>query len=360
MPAEAKHAMPPKFNQNSTRKNSAAEKFSCFPTLEEEGADEFTGTEETQSEIDTENAEFETPLQGIYSITEDKRNPFAACRPFIPQKPVFQNSPAQSWWSASSPPEYSSLEPTLTSISAIDYLTLEEAIKPIPVPVSTPHTSHRMKQPPQHSGKLCKPTTKRYRHSWNRHWPELNRTSKGTRTWRYEYHDHPERSKPSRPWKQRLPSLDRTNMNQNTKSQNMPQETDPGNAHQLFTQCPSRICSSTTSKTNTPKTRSWGTRWRKWSSKIPNWHKKFPALMRHLRRSSKRTPSWDWSPRPWPCTCSSDITMDKSGTTTQGRRTFPHGGNHFPKRGSESENKSRKIVKTKITGLKTKETKRTR
>ncbi len=41
--------------------------------------------------------------------------------------------------------------------------------------------------------------------------------------------------------------------------------------------------------------------------------------------------------------------------------TSPHGGNHFSKRRSESEskNKIRRIVKTKITGLKTKKTKRT-
>jgi hypothetical protein len=54
--------------------------------------------------------------------------------------------------------------------------------------------------------------------------------------------------------------------------------------------------------------------------------------------------------------------MDQNGTTTQRRRTFLHGGNHFSKRrsDSESENKSRRLVKTKITGLKTKKMKRTR
>jgi hypothetical protein len=125
MQTEAKQKMPQKFNPNLTREKSAAEKFSCFPTIEEEGASKFSDTEETQSEIDTEEAELETPLQGLYSITEDRRNPFAALRPFIPQEPVFQNSPAQSWWSVSSPPEYSSLEPTPTRISAINYSTSE-------------------------------------------------------------------------------------------------------------------------------------------------------------------------------------------------------------------------------------------
>jgi hypothetical protein len=103
MQADTKLVTPPKFNHNSTIKTSTTEKFSCFPTIEEEGADEFTDTEETQSEIDTEETEFENHLQGICSITEDKRNPFATWQPFIPQEPVFQNSPAQPWWSVSSP-----------------------------------------------------------------------------------------------------------------------------------------------------------------------------------------------------------------------------------------------------------------
>jgi hypothetical protein len=177
MQTEAKQVTPQKFNQNLTRKYSVAEKFSCFPKIEEEGAGKFSDTEETQSEIDTEEAEFETPIQGLYSITEDRRNPFAAWRPFIPQEPVFQNSPAQSWGSVSLPLEYLSLEPDPTRISAINYSTSGQTSKPIPVPVSTSPTRPQTKRTPQHSGKLCKPTTKRYRHSWNKHWPELNRTS---------------------------------------------------------------------------------------------------------------------------------------------------------------------------------------
>jgi hypothetical protein len=105
--ATTKRVTPPKFNQNSTIKTSAAEKFSCFPTVEKEGAGKFTDTEETQSEIDTKETESENHLQGIYSITEDKRNPFATWQPFIQQEPVFQNSLAQPWWSVSSPSECS-------------------------------------------------------------------------------------------------------------------------------------------------------------------------------------------------------------------------------------------------------------
>ncbi len=107
--AEAKRVMPTKFNQNSTIKTSVAEKFSCFPTLEEEGTDKLTDTEETQSETHTVETELENHSQGICSIIKEKRNPFATWQPFIPQEPVFQNSPAQPWWSVSSMQEYSSL-----------------------------------------------------------------------------------------------------------------------------------------------------------------------------------------------------------------------------------------------------------
>jgi hypothetical protein len=133
----------------------------------------------------------------------------------------------------------------------------------------------------------------------------------------------------------------------------MPPETDAGDDHQLSTQYLSRISSSTTSRTNTTKTRSWGTRWRKWSDRIPNWHKKFPGPMRHLQRSSKRTPSWLWSPRRWPHTCSSNTARDQDETPEW--RTSPHGEDHFSKRKSESEkeSKSREIM----TVSKTKETK---
>jgi hypothetical protein len=56
----------------------------------------------------------------------------------------------------------------------------------------------------------------------------------------------------------------------------------------------------------------------------------------------KKDPSWDWSPRLWPLTCSSGTTMGKDGTTTRRRRTFHHGGKHFSKRRSESVNRDNK------------------
>jgi hypothetical protein len=116
---------PQKFNQDLTSESSATGKFSCFPTIGEEGAGGFSDEEdtqseidpeevefETQSEIDTEDTEAETTFQGIYIISKERGKPFAAWQPYIPPEPVFRNLPAQSWWSVSSPPEYSSPEPT--------------------------------------------------------------------------------------------------------------------------------------------------------------------------------------------------------------------------------------------------------
>jgi hypothetical protein len=108
--ADAKRVTPPKFNHNSTIKRSTAEKFSCFPTTEEEGSDEFAEISEIHSETKTDETGFENQLQGICSITTDKKNPFAAWLPFIPkpQEPAFQNSSAQPWWPVSSAPQCSS------------------------------------------------------------------------------------------------------------------------------------------------------------------------------------------------------------------------------------------------------------
>jgi hypothetical protein len=152
--AEAKQATPTKFNQNLTIKTSVAEKFSCLPTWNEEGPNELTDTEE--------ETEFENQSQGICSITKGKANPFATWQPFNPQGPVYQNSPAQPWWSDSSPQEYSSLEPTLTNISSVSCLTSKITIRQRPLKTSPKQHNQRTKQIHPHTRKLYKPATKRY------------------------------------------------------------------------------------------------------------------------------------------------------------------------------------------------------
>jgi len=108
MPTDAEpRVTPPKFNYNLTIKNTTAEKFSCFPTAEEERTDEFLKVSKNQDQTNTEETASEN-FQSICSITKNKNNPFAAWRPFIPnpQEPVYQSSPAQPWWQVSSAPPF--------------------------------------------------------------------------------------------------------------------------------------------------------------------------------------------------------------------------------------------------------------
>jgi len=327
---------PPKFNYNSTIKDATAEKFSCFPTTGEEGSDKLAEISENQSRTETEETGFENHLQGICSITKDKKNPFAAWRPFIPkqEEPAYQNLPAQLWWPVSSAPPCSFQESTLTAISSISCLPPEEAIKPTPLQMNPDQTNHQnqIQQSPRQTWKPYRPTARHCKYSWNKHWPELSKTSKRTEILRKEFPDHQEQSKPSRLWKRRLPFADKTSLIPNMRYPNMPLETDAGGAPQLNTQCPSRICSSMTSRINTTITRSWGIKSRKWSDKISNWHSKRPAPMRPPQRNSRRTPSWDWSPSRWPPTCSSDTTMGKDGTTTRRCEDFSSWGEPFFKK----------------------------
>jgi hypothetical protein len=58
-PADTKRVTPPKFNQNLTIKISMAKKFSCFPTTEDGGTEEFIDNEDIQSESDLEETEVE-------------------------------------------------------------------------------------------------------------------------------------------------------------------------------------------------------------------------------------------------------------------------------------------------------------
>jgi hypothetical protein len=320
-----------------------AEKFSCSPTAEEEGTYKFLEVSRNQDETYTEETASEN-FQSISNITKNKNNPFAAWQPFIPsnrQEHAYPSSPAQPWWQVSSAPPCSSQEPTLTAISSINCFPLKEAIKPTPLPTHKDKTRNqpRIDPSPQRTWKPYKGTGSHCNYSWNKHWPRLNKTSRTTKTSPNDFPDHLEQSKLSKPWKLQLPSLDEPSQTQNTKSPNTPLETDAGGMPQLNIRWPSRICSSTTSKLNMIKTRFWGTKLQKWSDKTFTWHNKHPAPTRHPPRNSKRTPSWAWSPRPWPPTCFSNITMTRNATATWKCRISHHGGSHFSKRRSESEGK---------------------
>jgi hypothetical protein len=130
---------PPKFNYNSMIKMPTAEQISCSLMVDEAGTEEFL----RESDNKDQNYAEETASENV-SITEEKKNSFAAWQPFIPsnwQENFYQNSPAQPCWQFSSEPPCSSLEPTPTikwhpttiwglPISSIDLLPPEELIKP--------------------------------------------------------------------------------------------------------------------------------------------------------------------------------------------------------------------------------------
>jgi hypothetical protein len=119
----------------------------------------------------------------------------------------------------------------------------------------------------------------------------------------------------------------------------MPPETNAGDVPQVFTQFQSQIYLNTRSKTNTTRTRSLETKWRKSFNKTRTYRTKLQNNTKRHQKNSRRTPLWLWSPRPWPHICSSNtVTTEKP---TLERKISPHGENHFSKRGSESESYSK-------------------
>ncbi len=168
--------MPPKFNYKTTSKSTTPNKFSCFPTVEEEG------TEEILEESDNEDKNYEeetvsekTPA--IYSITEKKKNSFAIWQPFIPsnwQENSYQNLPAQPCWKFSLAPPCSSLDPTPT-------------LGPPPATIWSPATPQihpdqkttqwQENQSPTRTWKQYREATDCCNYNWNKHWPKSSKMS---------------------------------------------------------------------------------------------------------------------------------------------------------------------------------------
>jgi hypothetical protein len=60
-------------------------------------------------------------------------------------------------------------------------------------------------------------------------------------------------------------------------------------------QLKSRSLSNKKPKRSTTKTKSWGTRWRKFSSKTPTCRTKLRKSTKHHLKSSRRIQLWLWS-----------------------------------------------------------------
>ncbi len=183
-----------------------------------------------------------------------------------------------------------------------------------------------------------RPATKHYTHTWKKPWPELSETCNKTRNSQNESPDHPEQSKRYKHWKQQSPRLPETTQNQNTKFQNTPPETNAGDAHPVFTQYQSQTFSSMMSSKNTTKIKFLETKSHRSSNKIRTYRTKYPKPIAHRQKNLERTPSWLWSPRRWPPTCSSGTA--KTLKTFLHLPSSPPGRNHFSKRRSESKSYS--------------------
>ncbi len=207
-------------------------------------------------------------------------------------------------------------------------------------------SKRQMKRSPLQDWKQSRPAMKHCTRIWSKPWPELSKTYKGTRSLLNKSQDHPGQSKQFRRWKQPSQCSIGTPKSPNTKFQNMPPETDAGNAHPVFTHCPSRTYLNMTSKPITTRTGSLATKWRKSSSKIPNWLTKFPKHTEHHQKSSKKTLLWPWSPKQWSPICLSSTTTEVKETPKW--KISPHGENPFSKeRSDDSENNHEKKMKAK-------------
>jgi hypothetical protein len=281
------------------------------------------------SETNFEDQGENRPFSSISSISEETRLAFSAWQPFIPPEHAFRNSAALSWPSDFSLQSFSSQEPTLIQISTITTTKLT------PVPTQQTPTQPETTLSPRRHWHSFKPVTENFTRTWTKPWPGSTRTYKKAKNLDKDFQDRPEPSKRCKLWKQ--PSLDsnKTSQNQNTRCQNTPRVTNAGREPQASIQSQSQTYSNTTSERSTTRPRSWGTKWHKFSIRIPTYQTKLQKSTKRHQKSSRKTPLWLWSRRRYPHTCS--LGTAKTGKPTQKQKISPRGENHFSKRRSESE-----------------------
>jgi hypothetical protein len=385
-----------KFNQNSTTRGSEEDYFSCFQNVEEEGTSElgdyfsddeeddtgdtedltsesntwshtqvndseesFTYSQSTLSEWDPvisgletiNKAKFEddcgaNELNHFSGLAEETKLAFSTWLLFIPPSHAFRNCAAPSRLPDFLSQASSSQEPTLTRISSISNSTKRTPspmtpTSPRPVISLSQQKNSRRKEYPDHSEpppqlleiKPCKPFySPKYSATPTPKQPFFTNSSTKSASRNHESPDHPEPSKRYQPWKPPLRSS-KLNQNHNTRSPNMPQETNAGNANQVSTHFKSRISLNTKYVTNTAKTKSWERKSHKFSIKTPIYRTKLLRNTRHRQRNSRRTQLWLWSQGRSPPICS----LNTARTIKKKLMTCLHGENPFSKRRSESE-----------------------
>jgi hypothetical protein len=386
------------FNKNLTSNHSEAEDFSCFSTIWEEGtteladyysdkeeddslADYYSDEEEynsltngdTWSEAEPNNFEdnnevnYKTPSDkatctAISSLSVDDAQAFLTWHPFIPENshlahkqrltspPVitgFQvGSVSQACLPAQRPKPTTTRWPPLIRTKPCKpfYSPTYSATPTLKQPFFTKSSTKpatRSQNGLLQIGTLFQNEQKSSTHIWNKLWPESNTTYKRTRSSRSspkESQVRPELSKLFKHWN--LPSqcsIEATK-SPNTKFQNTPPDTDIGDAHPVFTQYQSRTFSSMMYNKNTTKIKFWEMKLRRSSNEIRTYRTKWPKPIAHRQKNSERIPSWLWSPRRWPPTCSAGTA--KTLKTFLRLPSSPPGRNHFSKRRSESKSYS--------------------
>ncbi len=289
----------------------------------------------------------------IWGLSEETKLGFSQWQPFIPPEHAFQNCVAPSRWSDFSSQAYSLQEPTLTQLSANSTSTKQVSSPITPKSPFTPKGTkfqnkltknskncqtevpeHQEPPPPLLRTKPSKPFySPIYSVIPTSEQPFFTESSKKIRSRKFP--DHQEPSKQHKLWRRPLQCSKETNHNPNTKSWNTPRVPNAGREPQASIQSQSRTYSNTTSERSTTRTRSWGTKWHKFSIRIPTYRTKSQKSTKRHQKNSRKTPLWLWSRRRYPPTCSLDTARTEKPTRKQ--KVSPRGENHFSKRRSESK-----------------------
>jgi hypothetical protein len=326
------------------------------------------------------------PIKPIANFLEETQLGLSTWQPFIPLAPAFQNSAARSQLSAFSSQASSSREPTHIQISTISTSTEPK------ISQASPHRATSLGLPKQWH--LSKPPTRRSTTKWTRPWTGSREACRKSQNWQKRCPDPLEPSNPGKHWTKQPLYLKTTNQIYNINCQTMPPVNDYGGnetpkpeATNLQQQVQSPIQkqppngSSTTwpphyfrsraspqleqpynwhQESNAPnvprvstlfklqtywntkpvrsiaRTKYWGKRLLKSSIKTPTFRTKSPSTARRHQKNSKRIPSWHWSQKPFLHICS--LNTAKTRKSCRKNKICPHGGSHFSKRRSESEN----------------------
>jgi len=340
------------------------------------------------SSLEAFEEEEETQIEHIAGFLEANQLGLSTWQPFTPLAPVFQNSAAHSQLSDFSSQAFSSQEPTRIPISTISTSTKLKKNQTSPRRETSPW-------PPKH-WRSSRPPTRKSTTRWTKPWTESRGVCEGARNWQKRCPDQPGQSNTVKHWTKQALYSEITNQNQNTSCQNTPpvtdndgnetpgpeatdlqqpvqrpkqkrppngsyktwplhyfrsrlspqseqhytsqQESDAPNVNQASTHLKSQTYWITKPVRSIAKTKYWGKRLLKSYIRTPISRTKSPPIARRHQKNSKRIQLWLWSQKPFQPICS--LSTAKTRKSYHKKKICPHGGSHFSKTKSESENYS--------------------